>query len=947
LLRGLIAVLAASAILVVAPAAPARAAADAKVVVIVGPVGASTSHYKADANAIAAEARRYTSNVVKVYTPNATWSKVKAAAQGASVLVYLGHGNGWPSPYPPFQTNTKDGFGLDPSTGANSSKTVYYGEEWIRSSIRLAPNAVVLLFHLCYASGNTEPGKAVGSFGDAQQRVDNYGAGFIGAGARAVFAEGHPEHPVTSYVRQLFTTGRTMEQIFRAAPTFHGHIQGPFDSQRTPGLAYLMDPDTASPSGFYRSLVGDLGLSADMVTGSKLKDTGVTPPDFVVPGAAEVIPDAGAGLFRSAAAAADPAGKPTSTLKAGTRVRVTREADPAEDGSRILAVQVLGSSTEGFMRAPDLAPRDSAGPMLWSLDASHGMLSPNGDGTYDQLVVSAHFSETVTSSLVVRNAAGTKVKGMSATGDIARFAWNLRDSSGKPLPDGSYTWRLKAQDGWGNEALVETDTFVVDSAPPSSTAGTEATAGRKGWLVSPVTVSIRAKDATSGVGSIQWRVDGRSVTRYGEPAVYDGNGSHTFQYRAVDKAGVKEKWHSIALKIDTKPPVISVGMDGTAGDVEATWRSKVKITPTVTDATSGVAAKTVSVDGGDKVPLATSVTVKGDGDHTVTVTARDVAGNTSSLTTSFRIDRTAPVIDLPSEGGEAQATIPSVSPNGDGTGDSVTLPFTVSEAGTVTAVITDSAGKSVRTLSADADEGKGTLTWDGRTAGGAPVPDGRYTVTFAARDAAGNAGVDAATQVDVYAALTGISRTPSLFFPQDGDKLARKAVVSFKLLSPATVTVLVLDANGTTVRTGRSGVKLRAGAASWAWNGKLDDGSFAPRGLYRIQVTATNGTQSASLSTSVRADAFTLKTSAETASRRAGLVLTATTAESLRAAPKVVVRQPGLAPWSVTMTRHGSTRWTATITPRKGGTTGSLVLVVRATDSLGGSNSSRLVLPLQ
>ena len=55
--------------------------------------------------------------MVKLFTPNATWPAVKAAAQGASVFVYLGHGNGWPSIYPPFQTVTKDGLGLDPRVG--------------------------------------------------------------------------------------------------------------------------------------------------------------------------------------------------------------------------------------------------------------------------------------------------------------------------------------------------------------------------------------------------------------------------------------------------------------------------------------------------------------------------------------------------------------------------------------------------------------------------------------------------------------------------------------------------------------------------------------------------------------------------------------------------------------------------------------------------------------
>ena len=252
--------------------------------------------------------------MVRIYTPNATWARVKAAAQGANVLVYLGHGNGWPSIYGPFQTVTKDGLGLDPGSGADSTRTVYYGEDFIRKDILLAPNAVVLLYHLCYASGNTEPGLAAGTFSEARQRVDNYGAGFIGAGARAVFAEGHPAHPATYLIRRLFTTNQTMESLFRGGPTAHGNVLGPYDSQRTPGLQFLMDPDTAAPSGFYRSLIGDGALTASEVVASKLVRTDAI-RGAVVPGAAEVAA-AGGAAFATAEAAADP-GK-LRALAAGT-----------------------------------------------------------------------------------------------------------------------------------------------------------------------------------------------------------------------------------------------------------------------------------------------------------------------------------------------------------------------------------------------------------------------------------------------------------------------------------------------------------------------------------------------------------------------------------------------------------------------------------------------------
>ena len=155
--------------LAVPVATPVRAADAAaggvgpKVVIIVGATHGTTERYRDYADAAYAEAIKYTPNVVKVYSPNATWTKVKAAAVGASIVIYFGHGNGWPSPYTydPDYT-TKDGFGLNATAGNGDSNTKYYGEPSV-ATLDLAPNAIVLLHHLCYASGNSEPGHAAPS----------------------------------------------------------------------------------------------------------------------------------------------------------------------------------------------------------------------------------------------------------------------------------------------------------------------------------------------------------------------------------------------------------------------------------------------------------------------------------------------------------------------------------------------------------------------------------------------------------------------------------------------------------------------------------------------------------------------------------------------------------------------------------------------------------------
>ncbi len=241
-----------SAAPVLADGAPPK---PTKVVIIVGPTHSATSEYRQDADAAYTEAIKYTSDVRKVYSPNATWSAVKSAVVGANVVIYFGHGNGWPSPYSnDAYYTTKDGFGLNAQAGNGDANTKYYGEPSV-STLDLAPGALILLHHLCYASGNSEPGHAAPTRSVAKQRVDNYGAGFLKAGVAAVIADGH-RGPV-DYLHALFTGDgtQTLADLWRTQPNFHGHEFG-FASSRTPGMTALMDPDTTT-SGYYRSFVGN------------------------------------------------------------------------------------------------------------------------------------------------------------------------------------------------------------------------------------------------------------------------------------------------------------------------------------------------------------------------------------------------------------------------------------------------------------------------------------------------------------------------------------------------------------------------------------------------------------------------------------------------------------------------------------------------------------------
>jgi len=244
---------------VVTDARSTDAAVRPKVVIVVGATGSTTSWYRAIGRGIAHKAAHFGAHVVQVYSPRATWAKVKRAARGANLLVYLGHGNGWPSPHAPFQRMTKDGMGLNASLSGSNSNTKYFGEHFLDLGVHLAPNSVVLLLHLCYASGNPEWGGPIPTLHTARERVDNYGAGFLRTGAKAVIAEGLGN---ANYVLfGLMKTNRTMKQIFWSAPNATHRFARGFTAHRSPHWARaILDP--SRPGRYYRSIIGDLSMRA-------------------------------------------------------------------------------------------------------------------------------------------------------------------------------------------------------------------------------------------------------------------------------------------------------------------------------------------------------------------------------------------------------------------------------------------------------------------------------------------------------------------------------------------------------------------------------------------------------------------------------------------------------------------------------------------------------------
>ena len=196
-----------AAMLLATAPAPA-AAAGQKVVIIVGPTGPQTAQYRSFADEEAAAAQSLGATVVKVYSPNATWANVRAAVNGANVVIYHGHGSGYPNPYSSTEwTDRSNGWGLNKTTGGGDAESgmVYCGEKALLGSltstdgadqrtycsggpITPAANFVMIYANACYTAGSSEPGRPAGDISTARARVANFSYPVLKLGANGYFA---------------------------------------------------------------------------------------------------------------------------------------------------------------------------------------------------------------------------------------------------------------------------------------------------------------------------------------------------------------------------------------------------------------------------------------------------------------------------------------------------------------------------------------------------------------------------------------------------------------------------------------------------------------------------------------------------------------------------------------------------------------------------------------
>lgn len=208
--------------------------------------------------------------------------------------------------------------------------------------------------------------------------------------------------------------------------------------------------------------------------------------------------------------------------------------------------------------------------------------------------------------------------------------WNASDASA--YPDGRYLVEVEAFDSgselWGT-GKAERD-YTLDRVPPTiafAQSPADAAVGENGWTNVPLSVSLSASDATSGVRDLAFAWDDPTTAQVYAGAFAVPEGEHTLFYSAEDQAG-----NSIILselfRVETGLPDTFI-TPRRGGDYSGRSLFSVRGADTVTP--TPVLRFSHRVDGGVCSPWNSSFVVMTGllpaGLHTLEVRAKDLAGN--------------------------------------------------------------------------------------------------------------------------------------------------------------------------------------------------------------------------------------------------------------------------------------------------------------------------------
>ena len=401
-------------------------------------------------------------------------------AKGASIVIYFGHGNGWPSPYTydPKYT-TKDGFGLNASGRARRQQ-----HQVLRRALRL------------HAGPRPERGRPaappvlrVGQLGARRRRAERQRP-HASASTTTPPASSRPARRPSS------PTAMASPEPYIRAP-----VHDPCDDRgglaERPELPRPRDARSPRPGRRARRpsptrtrrperllpLAGRDG-PASRPTRSPVPtyaDTGDRPDGTRRARQRRGRRTAGGGLYDDDALTPDRERRSRPSRTAGVRLRRSprprdhRGPGPPPSASRASTTR---RSTAGC-RAADLVPATAAAPRIWGVDTGGGRFSPNGDDRFDRARERAVLRDRSTGG---SGSSGRRHGPPGADRHRRRVRRDLgRARRRRRVPDGTYTCHDPRRGRLGEQPGDE-DRHDPSRHGPGRTRPSSPAAGHRPWF---------------------------------------------------------------------------------------------------------------------------------------------------------------------------------------------------------------------------------------------------------------------------------------------------------------------------------------------------------------------------------------------------------------------------------------------------------------------------------
>ncbi len=156
------------------------------------------------------------------------------------------------------------------------------------------------------------------------------------------------------------------------------------------------------------------------------------------------------------------------------------------------------------------------------------------------------------------------------------------------MPQGGTPITTFSEDNAGNFSSVLVKYLYVDTVAPATTVSLSGTLS-SGIYTSAVTVTLKGTDASSGVKTTYYKLNGGATTTYSAPFTVSVLGTNTLQYWSVDYAGNTESTNTTTFTVHTPTTATLV-----AAPNPVLLGGSVKMTATVKATISGTPTGTVT-----------------------------------------------------------------------------------------------------------------------------------------------------------------------------------------------------------------------------------------------------------------------------------------------------------------------------------------------------------------